>query len=50
MEIQTSERRNSEYTLIESQRELGSQGQQLLEAHVWLVHVRRVVTLVLLRL
>ena len=32
MEIQTLERRNSEYALIESQRELESQRRQLLEA------------------
>ena len=33
MEIQNSKRRNSEYALIESQRELESQRQQLLEAN-----------------
>ena len=33
MEIQNSERRNSEYELFESQRELESQRRQLLEAN-----------------
>ena len=35
MEIQNSERRNSEYALIESRRELESQRRQLLEANHW---------------
>ena len=40
MEIQNSERRNSEYTLIESQRELESQRRQLLEANQSKLNVR----------
>ena len=40
MEIQNSERRNSEYALFESQRELESQRQQLLEANQIKLNVR----------
>ena len=40
MEIQNSDRRNSEYALIESQRELEPQGQQLLEADQSKLNVR----------
>ena len=40
MEIQNSERRNSEYALIESQRELESQRRQLLEANQSKLNVR----------
>ena len=35
LEIQNSERRNSEYALFESQREIESQRRQLLEANQW---------------
>ena len=35
MEIQNLERRNSEYALIESRRELESQRRELLEANQW---------------
>ena len=40
MEIQNSERRNSEYALFESQRELESQRQQLLKANQSKLDVR----------
>ena len=41
MEIQNVERRNSEYALIESQRELESQRLQLLEANQWADQAQR---------
>ena len=41
MEIQNSERRNSEYALLESQRELESQRRQLLKANQWADQARR---------
>ena len=41
MEIQILERRNSEYALFESQRELESQRQQLLEASEWAEQAQR---------
>ena len=41
MEIQKMERRNSEYALIESQRELGSQRLQLSEANQWADQAQR---------
>ena len=41
MEIQNLERRNSEYSFIESQRELESQGRQLLEANQWADQAQR---------
>ena len=41
MEIQNLERRNSEYALIESQRELKSQKRQLLEANQWADQAQR---------
>ena len=41
MKIQNLERRNSEYALVESQRELESQRQQLLEANQWADQAQR---------
>ena len=41
MEIQNSERRHSEYALIESRRELESQRRQLLEANQWADQAQR---------
>ena len=41
IEIQNLERRNSQYALIESRRELESQGRQLLEANQWAYQARR---------
>ena len=41
MEMQNLERRNSEYALIESQRELESQRRQLLEANQWAAQAER---------
>ena len=41
MEIQNLKRRNSEYALFESQRELGSQRRQLLEASQWAEQAQR---------
>ena len=41
MEIQNSERRNSEYALFESQRELESQRRQLLKANQWADQAQR---------
>ena len=41
MEIQNSERRNSEKALIESQRELESQRRQFLEANQWVDQAQR---------
>ena len=41
LEIQNLERRNSEYALIESQRELESQRRQLLEANQWADQAQR---------
>ena len=41
MEIQNLERRNSEYALFESQRELKSQRRQFLEANQWADQAQR---------
>ena len=41
MEIQNLERRNSEYAVIESQRELESQRRHLLEANQWADQAQR---------
>ena len=41
MEIQNLERRNSEYALTESQRELEPQRRQLLEANQWADQAQR---------
>ena len=41
LEIQNSERRNSEYALIESRRELESQRRPLLEANQWADRAQR---------
>ena len=41
LEIQNLERRNSEYAMIESRRELESQRRQLLEANQWADQAQR---------